>query len=224
MLAIVQSRLSSSRLPGKALLPLGYSTILGLCVDRVCSANLVSKTLVSTSSDNSDDSIVKFCKKNKMGYFRGSLEDVGKRLLDTALYCQQERFIRICGDSPFIDPSIIDEAISISKTSDFDLVTNVFPRSFPKGQSVEVIKTETMQQICIKKRSADEKEHATSYFYDNHHQYRICSFSSGSDEADSRQCIDDEKDYKIAKNLVDLNETNDLCWKEIQRLWNTQKT
>ena len=160
---------------------------------------------------------------NKINSFRGSLEDVGKRLVDTALSRRQERFIRICGDSPFIDPSIIDEAISISKSSDFDLVTNVFPRSFPKGQSVEVIRTETMQQICSKKRSADEKEHATSYFYDNHHQYRICSFSSGAYQANSRQCIDDEKDYKIAKNLVELNETNHLGWKEIQRLWNDPK-
>jgi spore coat polysaccharide biosynthesis protein SpsF len=223
VIAIIQSRLSSSRLPGKALLPLGYSTILGLCVNRVCSANLVSKTFVSTSLDSSDNKIVEFCKNNKINSFRGSLEDVGKRLVDTALSCRQERFIRICGDSPFIDPSIIDEAISISKTSDFDLVTNVFPRSFPKGQSVEVIRTKTMQQICTEKRSADEKEHATSYFYDNHHQYRICSFSSGAEEADSRQCIDDEKDYEIAKDLVDLNETNDLGWKEIQRLWNSPK-
>jgi spore coat polysaccharide biosynthesis protein SpsF len=223
VLAIVQSRLNSRRLPGKALLPMGCSTILGLCVKRVCSAKLVSKTFVSTSLESSDNKIVEFCKNNKINSFRGSLEDVGKRLLDTALSCRQERFLRICGDSPFIDPSIIDEAISISKTSDFDLVTNVFPRSFPKGQSVEVIRTKTMQQICSKKRTKAEKEHATSYFYDNHHQYRICSFNSGADQANSRQCIDDEKDYKIAKDLVDLNDTNDLGWKEIQRLWNSPK-
>jgi spore coat polysaccharide biosynthesis protein SpsF (cytidylyltransferase family) len=80
-----------------------------------------------------------------------------------------------------------------------------------------------MQQICSKKRTKAEKEHATSYFYDNHHQYRICSFNSGADQANSRQCIDDEKDYKIAKDLVDLNDTNDLGWKEIQRLWNSPK-
>jgi len=223
VLAIVQSRLNSSRLPGKALLPLGYSTILGLCVKRVCSANLVSKTFVSTSLDRSDNKIVEFCKNNKINSFRGPLEDVGKRLVDTALSCRQERFIRICGDSPFIDPSIIDEEISISKTSDFDLVTNVFPRSFPKGQSVEVIRTKTMLQICSKKRTKAEKEHATSYFYNNYKDYRICSFNSGADQANSRQCIDEDKDYEIAKYIVSVNDINDLGWKEIQRLWNSQK-
>lgn len=223
MLAIVQSRLNSTRLPGKALLPLGYSTVLGLCVKRVCAANLVSKTFVSTSLESSDDYIVEFCKNNKIDSFRGSLEDVGKRLVDTALSCRQERFIRICGDSPFIDPSIIDEAVSISQSSDFDLVTNVFPRSFPKGQSVEVIRTKTMQQICSKKRTRAEKEHATSYFYNNYKNYRICSFNSGADQANSRQCIDDEKDYEIAKYVMSVNNMNDLDWNKIQSLWNAPK-
>jgi len=223
LLAIVQSRLNSTRLPGKALLPLGYSTVLGLCVKRVCAANLVSKTFVSTSLESSDDYIVEFCKNNKIDSFRGSLEDVGKRLVDTALSCRQERFIRICGDSPFIDPSIIDEAVSISQSSDFDLVTNVFPRSFPKGQSVEVIRTKTMQQICSKKRTRAEKEHATSYFYNNYKNYRICSFNSGADQANSRQCIDDEKDYEIAKYVMSVNNMNDLDWNKIQSLWNAPK-
>ena len=205
------------------MLPLGYSTVLGLCVKRVCAANLVSKTFVSTSLESSDDYIVEFCKNNKIDSFRGSLEDVGKRLVDTALSCRQERFIRICGDSPFIDPSIIDEAVSISQSSDFDLVTNVFPRSFPKGQSVEVIRTKTMQQICSKKRTRAEKEHATSYFYNNYKNYRICSFNSGADQANSRQCIDDEKDYEIAKYVMSVNNMNDLDWNKIQSLWNAPK-
>lgn len=223
MLAIIQSRYNSTRLPGKALLPLGNSNVLGKCIERVSQAKLITEIIVATSDEHSDFVISEYCKKRSLTCYTGSLIDVGSRLANAVASKNGENFVRICGDSPFIDPVIIDQAVSLSHSSEFDLVTNVFPRSFPKGQSVEVIRTETMQQICSKKRSADEKEHATSYFYVNHHKYRICSFSSGADEADSRQCIDDENDYKIAKNLMELNETNDLCWKEIQRLWNAQK-
>jgi len=223
LLAVIQSRYDSARLPGKALLSLGDSSILGKCVERVSRASLITEIIVATSRESSDLVIAEYCKNRNLTCHLGPLDDVGLRLADAAASKNQKKFIRICGDSPFIDPEIIDQAISLSTSSDFDLVTNVFPRSFPRGQSVEVIRTKTMQQICSEKRSADEKEHATSYFYDNHKQYRICSFSSGADEANSRQCIDDEKDYKIAKYVMGLNEMNDLGWKEIQRLWNAKK-
>ena len=194
-----------------------------MCINRLSKANLVSDIMVATSNESSDQDIVDYCKSIDIPCYLGSLNDVGLRLLNAAVSCKQENFLRICGDSPFIDPAIINHAISISKTSDFDIVTNVFPRSFPKGQSVEVIRTKAMQQVCNKKRTKGEKEHATSYFYENYKNYRICSFSSGFDEAESNLSIDDEKDYKIAKYLLEFNEMNELGWKEIQKLWNAQK-
>lgn len=219
MLAIIQSRLNSSRLPSKALLPLGKFSILGYCVERVSKAKLVNEILIATSSEESDKDITDHCTANDYPFYCGSLDDVGLRLTNAALAKKQEKFIRICGDSPFIDPSIIDKAICISNSSDFDLVTNVFPRSFPKGQSVEIVKTNTMERICSSNRSNREKEHATSYIYNNCKQFRICSFTSGEDESQSRQCIDEESDYCIAKNIISSSDANDLSWKEIQKLW-----
>lgn len=179
--------------------------------------------MVATSDEHSDFVINEYCKKSSLTCYKGSLIDVGTRLANAVASKKEKSFVRICGDSPFIDPAVIDQAVSFSKASEVDLVTNVFPRSFPKGQSVEVIKAKTMMQLCRAERSIDEKEHATSYIYNNHQQFRICTFSSGENAADSRQCIDDEKDYGIAKNIIALHDTNDLEWKEIQRLWNAQK-
>tara|TARA_B110000003_G_C16646732_1_gene532402 strand:+ start:1752 stop:2426 length:675 start_codon:yes stop_codon:yes gene_type:complete len=223
LLAIIQSRYDSIRLPGKALLPLGDSSILGKCIDRVSKASQVTKILIATSNEDSDRLIVKYCKDRDLSYHLGSLHDVGLRLAEAAAATNHNKFIRICGDSPFIDPLIIDQAISLSNSSDFDLVTNVFPRSFPKGQSVEVIKTKMMLKISTMHRSKEEKEHVTSYFYKNHYRYRICAFSSGLAKAESRQCIDNEKDYRIAKNVMSLMGANDLGWEEIQTLWDTDK-
>lgn len=223
MLAIIQSRHNSNRLPGKALLPLGNSSILGKCIERVSKASQVTKILVATSSEDSDRLIVKYCKDRDLSFHLGSLHDVGLRLAEAAKATNQNKFIRICGDSPFIDPSIIDQAISLSNSSDFDLVTNVFPRSFPKGQSVEVIKTKIMLKISSIYRTTEEKEHVTSYFYKNHYKYRICAFTSGLAKAESRQCIDNRRDYHIAKKIMALIEANDLGWEEIQTLWDTNK-
>jgi spore coat polysaccharide biosynthesis protein SpsF len=223
LLAIIQSRYNSTRLPGKVLFPLCDSSILGKCVERVSKASLVNEILIATSTENTDLPIAKYCKSKNFSYYLGPLNDVGLRLANAAASKNQDKFIRICGDSPFIDPAIIDQAVYLSTTSDFDLVTNVFPRSFPKGQSVEVIRTKTIQQICCKNRSAEEKEHATSYIYNNHTQFRICAFSSGKNAANSRQCIDDEKDYSIAKKIIALNDANDLGWREIQNLWNDER-
>ncbi len=223
MLAIIQTRYDSARLPGKALLPLGDASILGRCIERVSKSSLITGVLVATSRESSDHSIVEYCKSKNYSYHLGPLEDVGLRLAEAAASKKQKRFLRICGDSPFIDPAIIDQAVSLSNASDFDLVTNVFPRSFPKGQSVEVVKAKIMNQVCNANRSSDEKEHATSYIYNNHSQFRICSFSSGENAADSRQCIDDEKDYGIAKKIIALNDANDLGWREIQNLWNDER-
>ncbi|SVE23592.1 uncharacterized protein METZ01_LOCUS476446, partial [marine metagenome] len=126
---------------------------------------------------------------------------------------------RICGDSPFIDPSIIDEAIAVFSSSDFDLVTNVFPRSFPKGQSVEIIKTTALGRISKAMLSDEEREHATSYFYNNHLKFKIGTIRRGGDYANSHHCIDDQRDFTIAERVVDAKDLNGLGWKEIENLW-----
>ena len=92
------------------------------------------------------------------------MSNVAKRVLDLALFKKKTFFLRISGDSPLIDYKLADQAISIlNKNKRYDLVTNIFPRSFPKGQSVEIIRT-SMLKKHIDKMSKLEKEHVTKYF------------------------------------------------------------
>lgn len=219
MLAIIQSRYNSSRLPGKALIRLGEKEILAMCAHRVSSANLVSDILIATSNRKTDQPIVGFCKQEGLATHLGSLNDVGRRLLTAAESKRSSSFIRICGDSPFIDPELIDIAISLSNSSDFDLITNVFPRSFPKGQSVEIIKTRMLKKVCEQTRSDEEKEHPTSFFYKHHNNFKICSFTSGASAADSRQCIDDKNDLAIAQKISSNEHVLNFGWQEIDTLW-----
>ena len=114
-----------------------------------------------------------------MKYFRGDLNNVAKRLVCTAEKYKKKYFLRINGDSPLIDYKIIDKALDIFKRSQnkYNLITNVFPRTFPKGQSVEIINTKILKDNLCKMNKAD-LEHVTRYFYKNSSNFFIKNFKS----------------------------------------------
>ena len=110
-------------------------------IERVKRSKYKNRIIVATSSNNSDNSIEKFCKNEKINCFRGNLTNVTKRYSNLIQDYNLKSFVRICADSPLIDPKIIDKAIELFKNKDdYDLVTNKFPRSYPIGQTVEVLK------------------------------------------------------------------------------------
>ena len=150
-----------------------------------------------------------------MGVYRGNLEDVGSRLLETAISKNADAFIRISADSPFIDWRIVDHAVSLYQACHPDLVTNIFPRTFPKGQSVEIIKTSTLAGICKIERTPQQKEHVTPYFYDHFKEFRIVSFTSGIDSSDSVHCIDDQDDFERAEEIVKEIGHDNWSWQDL---------
>ena len=97
-----------------------------------------------------------------------------------------------------------------------DLVTNVFPRTFPKGQSIEIIKTSSLNAICKIDRTSQQKEHVTTYFYDHFEKFRIISFSSGIDSSASAHCIDDKADYERAQRVVTKMGCQDWSWQQLE--------
>ena len=142
MLAIIQARTSSKRFPKKVLYKINSKPLIIRVVNNALKSNLVSNLIVATSKEKSDDQLVKLIKKSRFKYFRGSLKNVALRMLNVAQINNAKYFMRLSGDSPLIDYKIIDFAIKIlKKNKNVDIVTNVFPRTFPSGQSVEIIKT-----------------------------------------------------------------------------------
>ena len=175
MLAIIQARLSSKRLPFKVLRELNGEPLIMHVLKRVLRSNLVERTIIATSSKKTDDKLTDYLSDKKISFYRGSLENVAERMLGCAKKLGAEEFIRINGDSPLIDPMIIDKAILLNKKDNYDLCTNVLTRTFPKGQSVEIIKTEILNKH-IKSFSKTEKEHVTEFFYKNANKFKIKNF------------------------------------------------
>ncbi len=150
--------------------------IIKYVYDKINRSKKINKIIIATSTHKSDFKLVNYLKRNNILFFKGNLNNVAKRLLDCANKYNSKFFIRISGDSPFIDYKLINKAINIfNKNKSFDIITNVFPRTFPKGMSIELIRTSILKNN-LKLMTSLEKEHVTKYFYDNVRKFKIYNF------------------------------------------------
>tara|TARA_B100001121_G_C18632011_1_gene594829 strand:- start:173 stop:799 length:627 start_codon:yes stop_codon:yes gene_type:complete len=197
LLAIIQARTSSKRFKNKVLYPIYGIPLIQHVVNKVKKSKKISNIVVATSSNKDDKKLIDYLKKNKINYFKGELNNVALRLYKTARLYKKNFFVRISGDSPLIDYRILNKAIKIFENSKnkYDLVTNVFPRTFPQGQSVEIIKTLIIEKN-IKKFNKLDKEHVTKFFYDNSEKFYIKNFIYLGNKKKIKQSIDTKKDLK----------------------------
>lgn len=204
MLAIIQARSSSKRFKNKVLFPIYEIPLIQHVVNRLKKSKEITKIVVASSTKKNDDKLIYYLKKNKISVSRGELDNVALRLYKTAKLYKKNFFIRISGDSPLIDYRLIDRAISILKNSKnkYDLITNVFPRTFSQGQSVELIKTSILKKN-INKFSKLDKEHVTKYFYDNPKKFSIKNFTFRGKNKMMKLSIDTKKDLENILSKLD---------------------
>ena len=199
---IVQARLNSTRLPNKVLTKINGIPLLEYLVNRLTKTFDKSQILIATSNKPQDNPIHQYCINNNIFFFRGSLEDVAKRILDATKHIKAKAFVRINGDSPLIDPKIITQAINIFINGYYDLVTNASPRSFPVGQSVEVVRTSSFVKVYKKMSSTYHFEHVTRYYYEHHNDFRIRNFSNVRDLSSYRLVVDTPEDLRRIKQII----------------------
>jgi spore coat polysaccharide biosynthesis protein SpsF len=209
--------MSSKRLPGKALLKINKEPILQRIIKNLKYSNRIDKIIVATSNKSSDLPIISFCKKKKINFFAGELSNVAKRYKDILENNNFQYFLRISGDSPLVDYKLIDLMIKKFMTKKFDIVTNILERSYPKGQSIEILKSKIFIANYKKiKKNKFYKEHVTPYFYDNYSKFKIFNFKSKKDFSSINLSIDTPKDLKKIKKLVKLMNIKKITgWKKI---------
>ena len=203
LLVIVQARSSSKRFPNKVLHPIYGKTLIEHVILKIQKSKKVSKVIVATSNQNSDNKLVRLLKSKKINFYRGSLNNVAKRLLEVAKKYKQEYFIRISGDSPLIDYKLINYSINLIKKNkkNYDIVTNVFPKTFPSGQSIEIVNTNTLKEN-LRKMNKFELEHVTQFFYKNNSNFLIKNFTTKLKKKSIKLSVDKKKDLKnILSNI-----------------------
>ena len=206
MICIIQARLDSKRLYGKVLKKIQNRPILKIISLRLSKLKTIDNIVIATTKRKIDNKISEFCLKNNIKCFRGSLNNVLQRYVDCANFFCENDIIRITGDSPLVDIRILKKMIDIYNSKKYDLVTNVFPRTFPSGQSVEIVSSKTFMGINQEKLSNYDKEHVTSFFYKHAENFRIYNFKCNYSHKGIKLSIDTHEDLKRVEKIIN----NDL--------------
>jgi spore coat polysaccharide biosynthesis protein SpsF len=200
--AIIQARMSSERLPGKVLAEVAGKPLLRYILERLEHCESLDEIVVATSLDESDTPVEEYCRDRGVPCYRGSLDDVAGRFTSLLREHPFNVFVRVNGDSPLLDQGLITSGIELFQSGDFDLVTNIFPRSFPKGQSVEIIRAVAFVDAYERMREKAELEHITRYFYMHPKEYRIHNFTHSENLNNIQLSIDTADDLKVFSAII----------------------
>lgn len=199
---IIQARMSSRRFAGKVLYQVGAKPILKYTLERLRQCSFENTIVVATSRREDDDQLVDFCDAEGIACYRGALDNVADRFKEITDRYQFDSFVRVNGDSPLLDQQLVDKAMEVFATDDYDLVTNVMPRTYPRGQSVEVLRVDAFSRGYEQMTSGEDLEHVTTYFYKHHQEYRIGNISSDENLSGIRLCVDTRDDMKLFSAII----------------------
>lgn len=194
--------MNSKRLPNKAMKIINKKTILERVIINLKLSSKIKNIVVATSKARSDDPIASFCKKKNINIYRGDLKNVYQRYYKYLKANDIKNFIRITGDSPLIDYRIADKAINLFKNGNFDIVTNTYQKTYPEGQSIEIIDSNTFCNAKYKINKQKYKEHITKYFYENKNKYKIKNFKFKKDLSYLNLSVNTLKDLKFIKKIM----------------------
>ena len=195
VVAVVQARMGSTRLPGKVMKPLGGRPILWHVVNRLKSASMIDDIVVATTDQPSDDVIKEWCGLNGTGCYRGSQDDVLDRYFYAARNAGAKTVVRITSDCPLVDPALVDRAIRKFSEGGFDYVS--LDPSFPDGLDAEVFSFEALEKAYMAAALSSEREHVTPYIWKRTQLFRVCRIMSETDLSHMRWTVDDERDLKL---------------------------
>jgi spore coat polysaccharide biosynthesis protein SpsF len=175
VVAIVQARMSSTRLPGKVLLDIGGETMLARVVRRVRRAASVQQTIVAATHSVADEPIMHECERLGVVVFRGAEEDVLDRFYQAACAYGAEVVVRITSDCPLIDPDVIDQVVGAFQDASLDYASNVIRRTFPRGLDTEVVAFHALECAWREAARPHERVHVTPYLYQHPERFRLLS-------------------------------------------------
>ena len=221
VIGLVQARSTSSRFPGKMLKSFGSTSVLGSVISRVEASSYVDEVVVLTSSDESDDDLCDLVSSLGVKVYRGSLDNVASRFYEYLTSESTEAFVRTSGDSPLIDPELIDQGVELFHQSKADLATNVLRRTFPAGQSVEVVRSRAFTESFPLMHAPHHFEHVTTFFYENPERFTIASYESEEDFSDVQLSVDYQRDYEILAKLSQ-EKPLELGWSRLATDWRTE--
>lgn len=201
ILAVIQARFTSSRLPGKVMSVILDEPMLFRQWERVKRSELVEQVIVATSTDKTDDVLALFCEQKGIPCFRGSLDDVLDRFYQAASQFSPKHVVRLTGDCPLLDPAIMDKIIHLHLDKYLDYTTNIIERTFPDGMDVEVMTFACLKTNWQNARLPSEREHVTPYIYHHPEIFKIGHLKQTQDLSQMRLTVDEKEDLAVIREI-----------------------
>lgn len=203
VLGVLQARASSSRLPGKVLMPILGEPMLTRQLERIGRANRLDAITVATSDQPSDDPIATLCAKQGVDCYRGDLDDVLGRFHGAATARGAQHVVRLTGDCPLIDPELIDALVELHTSGGYDYSSNVHPRTYPDGLDAEIFTVELLERAHGEARSPEERAHVTPFMYETAAGVRLGSLVDVEDRSHLRWTVDYPEDYEFVRRVFE---------------------
>jgi spore coat polysaccharide biosynthesis protein SpsF len=219
IVAIVQARMGSSRLPRKVLKDLGGATVLDRVLNRLGRSRLIQESLVATTTEPGDDAIVEHCERTGRKIFRGSEQDVLDRYYQAAKYMDADAVVRITSDCPVIDPEVTDATIRAFLDRRADYASNTLVRSFPRGLDTEVMTMQALDRAWGESRKPHQREHVTPYIYEHPDEFKLHGIENETDCSQHRWTVDTPEDLQLLQAIyARFGGRDDFGWREVLEL------
>lgn len=223
VVAIIQARMGSSRLPGKVLRDIHGKPMLAWVVERTRKASSVSEVMVATTSDPSDDMIEQVCRQMNVPCFRGNIYDVLDRYYQAAREAQADVIVRITADCPLIDAGLIDMVVQRFLEEKVDFAANRLPppyqRTYPIGLDVEVVSFTALQRAWQEAREKHEREHVLPYLYESPGRFKTLMVDHETDLGSYRWTVDTFEDLEFIQKLFTLlPDTENFTWLDVLKI------
>ena len=215
--AIVQARMTSSRLPGKVLMPIDGTPMLAHQIYRIKQAKMLDKIIVSTSTHETDNPISELCNSIGVDLYRGSLEDVLDRFSKTANFFKVDSIVRLTADCPLIDPGLIDKVIVGFLKNDYDYFSNCNPPTYPDGLDVEIFSKEVLTVAVENAKLPSQREHVSPFIKRNLPKSKMGNLESETNYSNLRWTVDEMSDLTFVREVFSelyIN-NNNFTWYDV---------
>jgi len=219
VVAVIQARMGSTRLPGKVLLDLSGRTMLARVVRRAARAARIDAVVVATSTAPGDDPIVDECARLGVACFRGSEQDVLRRYYEAAAHHRADVVVRITSDCPLIDPGVTARVIGAFFEHAPDYVSNILRRTYPRGLDTEVMPRATLARAFHEATEPYQRTHVTPYIYQHPESFRLLGVTGDRDESAHRWTVDSPDDLELVRVVYErLGGDDAFSWLDVRRL------
>ena len=205
VVAIIQARMGSTRLPGKILKEVLDKPLFAYQLERVLRSSLLDEVVVATTKNPIDQQVVTFCQKRGVPVFCGSEENVLQRYYCAAKAFSADVVVRITADCPLIDPSVIDQVVSfyLEHQDSYDYVSNTLELTYPRGMDVEVFSSEVLEKVADKAESKWDREHVTAFIRQHPSEFRLGNVAWKENASHHRWTVDTPEDFQLIKVLLE---------------------